>query len=87
MGAAWPLLGVSPSFAYMPWIAPVDRNRMHITVLPALKGEEPPVPLGDDVDGAVHHLDGGLIVLGVRGGGMLAAQRTALAIVFSGSSG
>jgi hypothetical protein len=34
---------------------------------PSPRREQFPVPLGDDVDGAVDHLDGGLVVDRVRG--------------------
>src|SRR5438874_12745443 len=54
-----------------PWstASPITHGAEHgtsrICLLPGW-GEQLPVPLGDDVDGAVDHLDGGLIVNRVR---------------------
>ncbi len=42
------------------------QSRANPLSLMVLGGEQPPVPFGDDLDGAVGHLDGGLVVDRVR---------------------
>ena len=52
----------------------------------SIRGEQFPVPLGDDFDGAVDHFDGGLVVDRVRRTGIPAAHLSASAMEFSGMS-